>query len=113
MRQLHREFLRAGADVMQTFTFYASDDKLKNRGHTASENIGVRMTVCSPHPLNVVFVRPFRDNAKEGLEKTAYTRLLLPCLVCGFRLRSAREQAAAKTNGVLHDFVARSRALLN
>ena len=31
--QLHREFLRAGADVMQAFTFYASDDKLKNRGH--------------------------------------------------------------------------------
>lgn len=42
MRQLHREFLRAGADVMQTFTFYASDDKLKNRGNTASEKIGVR-----------------------------------------------------------------------
>ena len=31
--QLHREFLRAGADVMQAFTFYASDDKLRNRGH--------------------------------------------------------------------------------
>lgn len=33
VRQLHREFLRAGADVMQAFTFYASDDKLDNRGH--------------------------------------------------------------------------------
>ncbi|XP_006819776.1 betaine--homocysteine S-methyltransferase 1-like isoform X1 [Saccoglossus kowalevskii] len=33
VRQLHREFLRAGADVMQTFTFYASDDKLQNRGN--------------------------------------------------------------------------------
>lgn len=32
VRQLHREFLRAGANVMQTFTFYASDDKLVNRG---------------------------------------------------------------------------------
>ena len=42
VRQLHREFLRAGADVMQTFTFYASDDKLENRGNTASEKIGVR-----------------------------------------------------------------------
>ncbi|XP_071834332.1 betaine--homocysteine S-methyltransferase 1-like [Apostichopus japonicus] len=28
VRQLHREFLRAGADVMQTFTFYASDNRL-------------------------------------------------------------------------------------
>ncbi|XP_037121102.1 betaine--homocysteine S-methyltransferase 1 [Syngnathus acus] len=34
VRQLHREFLRAGSNVMQTFTFYASDDKLVNRGHT-------------------------------------------------------------------------------
>lgn len=34
MRQLHREFLRAGSNVMQTFTFYASDDKLENRGNT-------------------------------------------------------------------------------
>jgi betaine-homocysteine S-methyltransferase len=32
---LHREFLRAGADVMQAFTFYASDDKLENRGNEA------------------------------------------------------------------------------
>ena len=28
VRQLHREFLRAGADVMQTFTFFASDASL-------------------------------------------------------------------------------------
>uniref|UniRef100_A0A3Q2CUD6 Betaine--homocysteine S-methyltransferase 1-like n=1 Tax=Cyprinodon variegatus TaxID=28743 RepID=A0A3Q2CUD6_CYPVA len=34
VRQLHREFLRAGANVMQAFTFYASDDKLENRGQT-------------------------------------------------------------------------------
>lgn len=35
--QLHREFLRAGADVMQAFTFYASDDKLGNRGNKAAQ----------------------------------------------------------------------------
>lgn len=28
LAQLHREFLRAGAEVLQTMTFYASDDKL-------------------------------------------------------------------------------------
>jgi betaine-homocysteine S-methyltransferase len=33
VRQLHREFLRAGSDVMQAFTFYASDAKLDNRGN--------------------------------------------------------------------------------
>jgi len=35
---LHREFLRAGSDVMQAFTFYASDDKLINRGNKAGVN---------------------------------------------------------------------------
>eukprot|EP00794_Sanderia_malayensis_P010090 gene10090-11120_t len=38
VRQLHREFLRAGADVMQAFTFYASDDKLSNRGNKAADH---------------------------------------------------------------------------
>ncbi len=37
---LHREFLRAGSDVMQAFTFYASDDKLENRGNTAGQKYG-------------------------------------------------------------------------
>ena len=32
MTQLHREFLRAGSDVLQSFTFFASDDQLKARG---------------------------------------------------------------------------------
>ena len=30
--QLHREFLRAGAEVLQTMTFYASEDKLATVG---------------------------------------------------------------------------------
>ena len=41
IRELHREFLRAGADVMQAFTFYASEDKLVNRGNEAGKKIGV------------------------------------------------------------------------
>jgi betaine-homocysteine S-methyltransferase len=32
LAQLHREFLRAGTDVLQTMTFYASDDKLATVG---------------------------------------------------------------------------------
>jgi betaine-homocysteine S-methyltransferase len=32
LEQLHREFLRAGVDVLQTMTFYASDDKLATVG---------------------------------------------------------------------------------
>ena len=46
VKQLHREFLRAGADVMQAFTFYASDDKLKNRGNQASSQYTVSV-LCS------------------------------------------------------------------
>jgi len=41
VKQLHREFLRAGADVMQAFTYYASEDKLVNRGNDAGKKIGV------------------------------------------------------------------------
>ena len=48
VRQLHREFLRAGADVMQAFTFYASDDKLENRGNTAQQrySVGNVLSLC-------------------------------------------------------------------
>jgi len=42
VRELHREFLRSGADVMQALTFYASDDKLENRGNSAR----IMYTVC-------------------------------------------------------------------
>lgn len=41
VEQLHREFLRAGSNVMQTFTFYASEDKLDNRGNEAASKYGV------------------------------------------------------------------------
>src|SRR6516225_6000314 len=33
LRQLHREFLRAGSEVLQTCTFYASEDKLRSAGY--------------------------------------------------------------------------------
>lgn len=36
LAQLHREFLRAGAEVLQTMTFYASDDKLATVGLEAT-----------------------------------------------------------------------------
>src|SRR5688500_8191957 len=32
LEQLHREFIRAGAEVIQTLTFYASEDKLATVG---------------------------------------------------------------------------------
>merc|ERR1712046_477919 len=49
VKQLHREFMRSGSDVMQTFTFYASDDKLQNRGNDASKKFtckGINTAAC-------------------------------------------------------------------
>ncbi|XP_013400476.1 betaine--homocysteine S-methyltransferase 1 [Lingula anatina] len=59
VRQLHREFLRAGSDVMQTFTFYASDDKLDNRGNeAASKHSGAK--------INQAACEIAREVANEG-----------------------------------------------
>lgn len=59
VRALHREFLRAGSDVMQTFTFYASDDKLSNRGNEA----GIKFT-C--RQVNDAACRLAHEVAAEG-----------------------------------------------
>jgi betaine-homocysteine S-methyltransferase len=55
LAQLHREFLRAGAEVLQTMTFYASDDKLAT--------VGMEGTVDD---INRNAVRIARDVASEG-----------------------------------------------
>jgi len=59
VRQLHREFLRAGSDVMQTFTFYASEDKLDNRGNLKGKVLG-----CSA--INEAACDIAREVADEG-----------------------------------------------
>ncbi|XP_064607668.1 betaine--homocysteine S-methyltransferase 1-like [Liolophura sinensis] len=59
VKGLHREFLRAGADVMQAFTFYASDDKLENRGNTAMEKY-------SGNSINDAACKLARTVADEG-----------------------------------------------
>ncbi|XP_071520061.1 betaine--homocysteine S-methyltransferase 1-like [Panulirus ornatus] len=59
VRQLHREFLRAGADVMQAFTFYASDDKLSNRGNESSKKYTCR-------GINDAACHLAREVAEEG-----------------------------------------------
>ena len=59
VKQLHREFLRAGADVMQAFTFYASEDKLVNRGNQAGVKIGVEA-------INREACKIAREVANEG-----------------------------------------------
>ena len=55
LAQLHREFLRAGAEVLQTMTFYASDDKLAT--------VGLEGTVDE---INRNAMRIAREVAAEG-----------------------------------------------
>jgi betaine-homocysteine S-methyltransferase len=55
LSQLHREFLRAGAEVLQALTFYASEDKLRT--------VGLEGKVDE---LNRAAVRIARDVAAEG-----------------------------------------------
>ena len=55
LAQLHREFLRAGVDVLQTMTFYASEDKLAT--------VGMQGKVDD---INRTAVRVAREVASEG-----------------------------------------------
>src|SRR5262245_32440766 len=55
LRQLHREFLRAGADVLQALTFYASEDKLATVGLQGRVN-----------DINRAAVRIANEVASEG-----------------------------------------------
>jgi betaine-homocysteine S-methyltransferase len=55
LAQLHREFLLAGVDVLQTMTFYASDDKLATVGMEGKVD-----------EINRNAVRVARDVADEG-----------------------------------------------
>lgn len=50
MKQLHREWVRAGSDVVQTFTFYSSDDKLA----LADKSVRDNFTVSKPQPIVVL-----------------------------------------------------------
>ena len=55
LMQLHREFMRAGAEVLQTMTFYASEDKL------ATVGLGGRV-----EDINRAAVEIAREVASEG-----------------------------------------------
>ncbi|XP_070566471.1 betaine--homocysteine S-methyltransferase 1-like [Ptychodera flava] len=64
VRQLSREFLRAGADVIQAFTFYSTDDKLQYRGSAGrSTTDAVKIT---SDELNRAACDIAREVADEG-----------------------------------------------
>ncbi|XP_012684011.2 betaine--homocysteine S-methyltransferase 1-like [Clupea harengus] len=57
VRQIHREFLRAGANIIQTFTFYSSDDKLELSGN---------VTNITGQQINAAACDIAREVANEG-----------------------------------------------
>ncbi|XP_022081487.1 betaine--homocysteine S-methyltransferase 1-like [Acanthaster planci] len=63
VRQLHREYLRAGADVMQTATFYSSDWQLQ---HVASFRNDEKMKNLTTGDINSAAVDLARGVAEEG-----------------------------------------------
>eukprot|EP00057_Strongylocentrotus_purpuratus_P010377 XP_011664851.1 PREDICTED: betaine--homocysteine S-methyltransferase 1 [Strongylocentrotus purpuratus] len=59
VKQLHREYLRAGSDVMQTFTFYASENSMSVKADSKLNN-------CNWKTLNQVASDLAREVADEG-----------------------------------------------
>ncbi|XP_076332396.1 betaine--homocysteine S-methyltransferase 1-like isoform X2 [Tachypleus tridentatus] len=86
VRQLHREFLRAGSDVMQAFTFYASESNLKYRGNEAGENF-------SEDEINNEACKLAREVSEEG-----------DCLVAGGFAQHPNYQPGTNKKKVQEDF---------
>jgi betaine-homocysteine S-methyltransferase len=57
--QLHREFLRAGSDVLQAFTFYASDDRVERQGNKTGIKFNAR-------DINLAACKLVKEVAAEG-----------------------------------------------
>jgi len=70
VKQLHFEMARAGADVMQTFTFYASEDKLKNRGNEAAAKFGAKNINTAACDLAKGIAQDFGGYAAGGICQT-------------------------------------------
>lgn len=94
VRQLHREFLRAGSDVMQAFTFYASDDKLANRGNEASSKY-----TCAG--INAASCKIAREVAAEGDALVAGGLSQTPTYLSG----ASKEAVQAEFKKQLDEFV--------
>jgi len=70
VRELHREFLRSGSDVMQALTFYASDDKLDDRGNTARGMHTVRTTTT---PIIIIIIILLKSGDEAHRHKHQHT----------------------------------------
>jgi betaine-homocysteine S-methyltransferase len=85
LRQLHREFLRAGSDVMVALTYYAHRDKLRDvgRGGDLEE-------------MNRQAVRIANEIAVEGAALVAGNICRTTCAPCPRRSGARRPRAATR-----------------
>ncbi|XP_072166178.1 betaine--homocysteine S-methyltransferase 1-like [Diadema setosum] len=61
VKQLHREFLRAGADVLQTFTFYGSEDSIEGKTPSATKAVDINWEELNERACDLA-----REVADEG-----------------------------------------------
>jgi len=80
VEQLHREFLRCGSDVMQAFTYYATEDKLTHRGQTLKDKHGAPIGVKE---VNESATRIAKKVAAEGNALTLGSLSQTPSYLAG------------------------------
>jgi glutamate/tyrosine decarboxylase-like PLP-dependent enzyme len=114
LRQLHQEFLRAGADVLQALTFYASKEKLGTAGYAdqveainraavriANEVAGDQALVAGTLCLTWMYDPRSRDPAPWCADSsTSRSRCRRPrasTSSSGRRSRSSKRRASAST----------------
>ncbi|XP_071796285.1 betaine--homocysteine S-methyltransferase 1-like [Asterias amurensis] len=72
VRQLHREFIRNGSDVLQTFTFYSSDEQLQHVASAvydnvpAAQNNNINMKTLTAAEVNAAAIDIAQGVAQEG-----------------------------------------------
>ena len=83
LRELHREFLRAGSQVLQALTFYATREKLTRSGYGAQTEaineaaVGIAREVASDHALVAGSVSRTQLFEREGPSAAGLVRELL------------------------------------
>ena len=66
VKQLHREFQRAGADVLQTLTFYGTEDKMERQGQVRGRR--PRRHAAPPPLTSTPCSSPRPGGPRRGLE---------------------------------------------
>merc|ERR1719244_407210 len=89
VEQLHREFLRCGSDVMQAFTYYATEDKLTHRGQSLKDKVGEKFGVKA---INMSATTIAKEVAAEGGALTLGSLSQTPSYLSGKPKQEVQEE---------------------